>query len=61
MMGCGSGTKNTSPAALFEREPYEPCVSAKPYELVGSNFERKFIPEGHQRDDTPPKMLNGPR
>ena len=31
---------------LFEREPYEPCVSAKPGELVGSNFERKFIPEG---------------
>lgn len=31
---------------LFEREAYEPCVSAKAGELVGSNFERKFIPEG---------------
>ncbi len=36
----------TANAALFERHPFVPPPSARPGELVGTNYERKFTREG---------------
>ena len=35
-------------ADAFERRPFVPPASAGPGELVGTNFERKYIPEGRR-------------